>query len=1075
MNRFFNTFSYSNTWSNPVLIVLFFLLLFSTSQSQTNYQFTTYTQENGLPSGTIREIRKDKAGFIWLLSENGLTRFDGYTFKKFYHNPNDSASLSSIDVRDMYENTSGNILFQTVNELSSYIPATFSFKKVISLRSDNPLCTVLGVDKGFWIVKKNGVVYLDSSLNVSAEFTYPSGFHVNARRLCYLDKNKLFLSNGKSLLLFDTDSKSYASLKIKLTGNLPMPDDHRILFLINGPNNNPYFYSTKGVFKFDSSTNTFNQLATTSLNQLKTNPIDGMLSTGEYLVLSFLENLLFTVNLTSGVENWIDLRKSTSTANSNVRVTNLSTITPNSIWISSSNQGIFEVQLATSTFRQIGNSDNLKYRLPTTSIDKVLGDGNVIWLISSALGLIKAELLHPLFETYRPYEQGYSETFSLSNNIRTIAELDRNTLLVGGLEGLYSFNRNSKKFSPFYPYNSSQPLLEKVPISKIIKDKEGKIWISVWGQNGIYVLSKDYKIIRLINPLDYLKSVDYKSIRSIFIDTRNNLWVGTDNNLILRAELNGFNINKNEPIKFQQIDATPSHPADHNFAICFAFNETKKGDILIGTQNGFYEYRYSDNSFKRYINSANNDKSISCNDVRSIYIDKNEIIWLATNGGGLNSFDPKTQQFNAYTTANGMPDNSVYSVLEDQKGILWMGTNKGLCAFNKEQKTIRSYLLKDGIQNYEFNTNSSCKTQNGELVFGGINGINIFNPEALELKSDPPKIVITEFKVLDLEHNFNREEINLGPNENDVSFQFAALNYYRNSENNYAYKLEGINKDWVYCGDRRFINYANLSPGHYLFRVKVANSFGVWSSEDAQIKFSIATPWYKTWFFYFVVILLLGALIYLIYRYRLQQAIELQSVRNSIARDLHDEIGSNLSSISLFTEVARDNNSENSSNVSSLLQKISEYTQNSQEAMNDIVWMINTRNDRFENIIIRIRVLAGELLEAKNIDFELHFDERLNQLKMGMNERKNFYLIYKEGLNNIVKYSKCTKVWIDLSLNHSQVILRIKDNGIGYNQAEVSSGNGLINMQKRAEVLKGILNIESKPGIGTTLDLKFTI
>jgi signal transduction histidine kinase/ligand-binding sensor domain-containing protein len=1055
--------------------LLLFSFFFSTSWSQPNYQFTTYTQENGLPSGTIREIKKDKSGFLWLLSENGLTRFDGYTFKKFYHNPNDSGSLSSIDVKDMHVSGTGKILFQTANELAFYEPSTFSFKKVMSLSGENQVTSVLAADNGFLVLKKGGIIYLDSLFKVSTMYPFPLGFNAGAQRLSFIAKNKLLLSNGQAVLVFDTKSKRSAFSKINLMGNSKITSDFRILIIHNGPQNTPYFFSNIGLFKYDLSTNTFNQQSFTGLKLDKKNFINGITSTGDYLVLSYLENLLFTINLTTGAEIFIDLRKSTSSPNSIFRISNLSLKTANSIWIGSSTSGVYEVQLGNSTVQRIGDSNNLKYQLPTGNIDRILDDGNVVWLVSSEIGLIKSELLHKLFETYRPLEQTKTENFSLANNIRTIFELDKNRLLIGGLEGLFLFNRSTKEFNPFYPNKSTQALLEKIAISKIIKDKEGNIWISVWGQNGIYVLSKDLNRLRIINPLESQKSIDYKSIRSIFIDSRNNLWVGTDNNLILRTDLNTFNINNDKGINFKIINAASEQNTDLNFAICFAFNETKRGDILIGTQNGFYEYHFSDNSFKRYVNQATNIKSISSHDVRAIYVDKNDFIWLATNGGGLNSFDQNTKNFEAYTTINGMPDNSVYSILEDNIGNLWMGTNKGLCAFDKAQKTIRSYFLKDGIQNYEFNTNAACKTLKGELVFGGINGFNIFNPIALTIDLAPPKVVITEFKVYDKERIYDGRNLNLDASENFVSFQFAAMNYYRNSENNYAYKLEGINNDWINCGDRRFTNYANLPPGNYTFRVKASNSFGVWSKQDALLKFSIATPWYNTWAFYTLIVLALSGIIYFIYHYRLQQAIQLQTVRNSIARDLHDEIGSNLSSISLFTEVAKEKNLSTEKNVSVLLQKISDYTQTSQEAMNDIVWMINTRNDRFENIVVRMRGLAVELLEAKNINLHLNFDERLNQIKLGMNERKNFYLIYKEALNNIVKYANCSNVWIDLKLSSNRIHLKIKDDGKGFDLTNTSGGNGFINMKKRAQVLNGEINLTSATGEGAKLELLFAL
>jgi signal transduction histidine kinase len=284
--------------------------------------------------------------------------------------------------------------------------------------------------------------------------------------------------------------------------------------------------------------------------------------------------------------------------------------------------------------------------------------------------------------------------------------------------------------------------------------------------------------------------------------------------------------------------------------------------------------------------------------------------------------------------------------------------------------------------------------------------------------------------------------------------------------------LEGMDKDWVYCGDRRFTNYSNLAPGTYTFRVKASNCFGLWNETGAALTLVVATPWWATLYFRISVLFYLAILLYAFFMYRLRQKLKLQSVRNRIARDLHDEIGSNLSSISLFNEVAI-GNAEATSPVRPLLKKIGEYTQLSQEAMNDIVWMINARNDKFENIIIHMRALAAELFEAKVIILHMNIDDRLNNLKMEMDMRKNFFLVYKESVNNIIKYAECQNVWIDLILDRATVILRIRDDGKGFDPQHEVYGNGLINMQKRAEAMKGKLTLQSEPGKGTTVELTF--
>ena len=213
---------------------------------------------------------------------------------------------------------------------------------------------------------------------------------------------------------------------------------------------------------------------------------------------------------------------------------------------------------------------------------------------------------------------------------------------------------------------------------------------------------------------------------------------------------------------------------------------------------------------------------------------------------------------------------------------------------------------------------------------------------------------------------------------------------------------------------------------------------------------------------------------YSFYRYRLNQTIKLQNIRDNIARDLHDEIGSNLSSISLFSEVAKENVHQNNfGSVLPVIQKIEDYTQVSQEAMSDIVWMINSRNDSFENISTRMRSFASEVLETNNIHVQIEIDKELEYQKLSMVQRKNFYLIFKEAVNNISKYSQCKNVFIKINFVNSKITMLIEDNGIGFDINAITKGNGLQNMKNRAKELNGKIIFDSKINAGTKINLAF--
>jgi two-component sensor histidine kinase len=461
-------------------------------------------------------------------------------------------------------------------------------------------------------------------------------------------------------------------------------------------------------------------------------------------------------------------------------------------------------------------------------------------------------------------------------------------------------------------------------------------------------------------------------------------------------------------------------------------------------------------------------------------------LWVGTGGNGLNRMDMLTGKSTLFSTKDGLPINVVYGILPDDDGNLWMSTNKGLSCFNPVKKTFRNFDYKDGLQSNEFNRGAYCRTKDGTLFFGGINGFNYFNPRDILNNKTAPRIAITGLKI----HNQNvpvqtkgspltkpiylTDQLTLTYDQNLISFEFASLDFANPEKNQYQYRLKGFDKDFIHSGNTNTATYTNLDPGTYTFTVKGSNNDGTWNETGTSVQLTILPPWYMTW--WFRTGLALGVLLacYTFYRYRLDQATKLQAIRNRIANDLHDEVGSNLSNIYIFSNVAQQKAKTNNE-TGPLLQKISDYTQQSMEAMNDIVWMINTHNDRFENIMARMRTIAGEFSEASECKLHLDFDEKLNEVKLDMEKRKNFYLIYKEAINNTAKHAGCKSLWVEMHLDHNTVTLEIRDNGKGFDVANAKSGNGLSNMKKRAEILKGELVVISTVGEGTTLNLSFKV
>ena len=381
------------------------------------------------------------------------------------------------------------------------------------------------------------------------------------------------------------------------------------------------------------------------------------------------------------------------------------------------------------------------------------------------------------------------------------------------------------------------------------------------------------------------------------------------------------------------------------------------------------------------------------------------------------------------------------------------------------------------------NVFAAYKDINGDIYFGTADaGMISFKLGEWKENEYAPPVYLTDFKlfnksvrpndgdsILKLPVELTRS-ITLSHGQNDITFEFVALNYFHPEKNQYQYKLEPYNKDWIATdASKRFANYTNLNPGKYTFRVKATNNDGLWSPKEASVILIITPPFWQTWWFRVLVVLFAVGMVYALYRYRLKQLLRLQNIRNRIASDLHDDIGSTLNSISVYSEVAKSDPEKR--NLS--LTMIGESSRKVIDAMSDIVWTINPDNDNFEKIILRLRSLTYNVLRAKNIEFSSKANDCLATLKLSLEKRRNFYLIFKEALNNLVKYSNANRVQISLLQRGNNVTLLIRDDGIGFDATKKYNGNGLINIRKRAKEINADLVIESGESIGTSLQLNF--
>jgi len=738
------------------------------------------------------------------------------------------------------------------------------------------------------------------------------------------------------------------------------------------------------------------------------------------------------------------------------------------LWIGACGSGVFKINLKPQKFTHYVHEPENARSLSGHDILSFFEDSKgLLWIAIREGGLDRFD---PKTEEFTHFKHEPQNPRTLSHNtVHPIYEDRAGTIWFGTLGGLNKFESEKKYFTRYLHDPANPYSLSSDRIGAILEDRDGALWIATYS-GVINKLDRQTEKFYHFMPDSSAEVISQlKKSVALFEDRRNNLWVA------IFETLYHFDRRTNQ---FTRVKAAQN---DNSFWGGRAFFEDHRGAIW-GQDYALCKLDIDSRQFIRYRVRPNEKRELGFdsahNTVQALYEDKNGMLWCGTRYG-LHKFDPQQERFVAhYYEKDGLANHNFLRIVGDNAGRLWLLTNGGLSIFDESApsgKQFTNLSAEDGVINASYVRGALIKSRSGEIYWGGANGIYRFYPEVARTNPVTPMIRLTEFRKFNTPFRLDTsiaeiKVIRLPYDENFFSFAFSALDFTNTNQNRYAYKLEGLDPDWVQSDNKHEANYTHVPPGEYTFRVKGSNNDGVWNEEGASVKVIITPPFWQTWWFRLLILGMIVAALEALHKYRVAKKLEIERTRLRIARDLHDDVGSSLSSIALTAEMLQ-KESVTDSLADRRLARVHETAQKLSRNLKEIVWAIDPQRDKFDDLLLHMKEAAEELLGQKGIAYTLAVpqDELPQSLKMEF--RRNLFLIYKEMLHNVVKHAEATKVEIVLTRMNGMLQLQVADNGRGFSEEKNGNGSGMKSMRARAGELNGRFEIESRPERGTRVTL----
>jgi len=875
-----------------LLLSLMYLMSMAQKNQPAELQFNRLFVNDGLPESYVTALVQDKQGYMWIGTQNGLVRYDGYAPKVYNFGINDPYKRS---IGSIFLDREGRLWVGGGFETGSLYLYNRAEDRFISYKPDSSATDSLphainGIyqdRKGLlWLIsyndanKKGRLDRFDPATKKFATYYYKEkGAHnLNTKFITnFIEDEKTGMWVGSSNGIYQYNEKTdhfdphlAATDSAKQNTYYLTSSAEPGLFWISGRQTNPpnkglglskYDTRTNTVTEFRNQTNDSSSIASDNTRWIRSDSLRRLwIATDKGLSLFVPEK-----------NNFINYQLKDKSDGRNIGMVELQADLNNNLWLTSQ-RGLVFFNSLTKTFTLYPAHEKDPHGLTSNNIYNLFIDpSGILWFGSGAVGL---QWINKPYSKFIKYKDNPGQPHHFSAGLVTgFAESNDSSIWLATLGGLYRWQPRSDSFKL---EKFSKTLSKDFYTTAIIADKQGRIWFgagdnAIQGKQGLYCYDpKTGQTKYFGNDKKDTTSLSGNYIGSLLQDHLGNIWVGTGGGGMCRynEKLQNFTrypFNKNTTFN----RSTNGALDDDGVQVIY---EDKSGTIWVGTNNGgLNRFNREAGTFTSYNQQL---PGFSC--VISIYEDARNLLWVGTYFGGVFSFDSKTSQAKMYSEKDGLLYNGASGIIEDNKENLWLASYRGISIFSPQRNKVRNLTIANGLPSENLTT--AFKTSSGQFLFSGNDGgFFSFSPEDLTPDLHTPMVHIETVDIAMPDADkakdstliiFGKDSISFRYNENRLSFHYVGL-YYQNPQlNQYSYKLDGYDKDWIAAGTQRMATYTNLSPGHYTFHVKAANSDGVWNEKGASFSFTILPPWWKTWWAYCLYIMLFGGSIWAFIHYR---------------------------------------------------------------------------------------------------------------------------------------------------------------------------------------------------------------